>query len=231
MIRLFLTFALGSSLCTGAVAGTGFAIDPSGQATGNSCQSYALGVALAFKRDAAFPLDSAAALRDTELRIRAKIVQAANGAEVTHEHVKAGFLAYTGGRYKLATQTVAIAAIGEAIGARSGVTSAAVTPMDFFLGNVVRDVVLSSATKIENDSYAGGHIFTLLGVDGGPNSNQRFLVLNSAVKVKNMVKNGCSNGVPDDPGPYTASLSWKSVNAISFKTFNDKILLWTVEKN
>jgi hypothetical protein len=232
MRRLICGLMLGSGVLTSATAAPGFIVEPSGQATNHTCQSYALGVALAFKRDPAFNLLTAAELRKAELGIRQEIVKArGNAPEVTHEHIKAGFANYTGGRYRLVMEDVDIATMGQRISARTGVSSADIPPT-FLLGATVKDVVLSSATRIENDSYGSGHIFTMLGVDGAPNSNQRVLVLNSAVKVKGQERNSCMDGVPDDPGPYTASLAWKPVSRITFKPFSPgKVRLWTVEKN
>ena len=97
---------------------------------------------------------------------------------------------------------------------------------------MVKDVVLASANKIGNDTYGSGHIFTMLGIDGPPNSNQQFLVLNSAIKVKNDSRVQCQDGIPDDPGPYSALLSWKKNGDIDFKQFQSgKARLWLVEAN
>lgn len=230
MRRVALTSIIGTCLATSALAAPGFAVQPTGQVTGSTCQSYALGVALAFKRDPAFKLDTAADLRSAEQAIRAEIVKASGGAAVTHDHIRTGFQNYTGNRYRIKMEDVDLAALGTRISSQTGVSTAAI-PLNFLLGAVVKDVALSSATRIDGDSYSAGHIFTIMGVDGGPNSNQRFLVLNSAIKVKDTERNSCSDGVPDDPGPYTAGLAWKPVNNISFRTFNgNKIRLWTVEK-
>jgi hypothetical protein len=166
-----------------------------------------------------------------EKAIRAAIVKEAAGAEVNHDHISAGFRAYTGGRYIIKMQDVYIAQLGALAAQRSGVGSQSAAPPTFLLGSVFKDVLLSSATKIGVDSYASGHIFTILGSDGGPNSNQKLLVLNSAVKVKDTTKNSCSDGVPDDPGPYTATMSWRATNTVELKQFTaGKARVWLVEK-
>lgn len=208
-----------------------FAIKPAGQALGSTCQSYALGLAIAFKRDPGFKVGTATQLRKVELAIRAEIKKASGTASINHAHVQKGFEAYTGGRYKLVFKDVAEAQVGTEAGKRSGVTSGAVVPPVFLLGVAVQDVVLASATRIGADTYGDGHIFTILGKDGPPNSNEKLLVLNSAVKVKDLTRNSCTEDLPDDPGPYTAELSWKPVQDIAFKQFGGKVRLWTVEKN
>jgi hypothetical protein len=215
----------------GTVAGAtpSFVVAPSGQATGSTCQSYALVVGLAFKRAPDYSIQSASDLRKAELALRAEIKKAAGTAEVSHDHIKNGFDKYTGGKFKLNFKDVALADLGSLVGARTGITNAASAPPTFALGTVVKDVVLASATRIGSDTYGSGHIFTLLGVDGAPNSNQQFLTLNSAVKVKNDAVSLCENGVPDDPGPYTALLSWKKSSQIDFKQWGGKVRLWLIE--
>ncbi|MCZ8174095.1 MAG: hypothetical protein O9343_02790 [Burkholderiaceae bacterium] len=213
-----------------AFADPGFAVKPTGQALSSTCQSYALGLALAFKKDPGFKVGTAAELRGVELAIRAEIKKASGGASVNHAHVQKGFEAYTGGRYKLVFKDISEAEVGSEAGKRSGVSTGAVVPPVFLLGVAVKDVVLASATRIGTDSYGDGHIFTILGKDGPPNSNEKLLILNSAVKVKDLTRNSCTEGLPDDPGPYTAELSWKSVQEITFKQFGGKVRLWTVEK-
>ena len=214
----------------GAAVGGDFLVQPSGQATGSTCQSYSLAVALAFKRDPQFKVDTASDLRKAEQGIRAQIVKAAASAPVTHAHIVQGFQAYTRNKYKLSIKSRPLAEIGDVVKARSGLGSKAATPPGFLLGQAVNDVVLASATKIDADTYSQGHIFALLGVDGPPTSNQQFLVLNSAVKIKPARTVQCENGIPDDPSNYTALVSWKPVSAISFKQDGaGKVLLWQVE--
>jgi len=214
-----------------ASATPGFMVAPTGQVTGSTCQSYSLAVALAFKRDPGFSIDTAAQLRSAEQAIRAAIVKEAAGAPVTHDHIRAGFRVYTGGRYLLKMHDVDIAQLGAFAAQRSGVGSEAATPPTFLMGSVVKDVVLSSATRIGSDRYASGHIFTVLGSDGGPNSSQKLLVLNSAMKVRDTTKNSCSDGVPDDPGPYTASISWRPIATLELKQFSTgKARVWLVDK-
>jgi len=227
LIRL--TLLLIMALPATVRAEPGFVVQPIGQATNSTCQSYALGVALAFKRDAQFKLTTAADLRKTELAIRAAIKSAAGTESVNHDHIKKGFESFTNGIYKLKFRVVDLAQVGEEVKKRSGVTSP--VPLEFLLGAIVKDVVLASATMIDNYPYSQGHIFTLLGADGPPNSNQKLLILNSAIKVKGIERNSCSEDLPDDPGPYTAGLSWKDFNSIKFKVNSPgKVLLWTIEK-
>lgn len=138
--------------------------------------------------------------------------------------------AYTSNVYTVKTQDLDLVALSDAVGKRSGVTSAAAVPSTFLFGSVVADVAISSAKKIGGYSYAEGHLFSILGIDGPPDSTRRFLILNSAVKVKDLTRNACIDGVPDDPGPYTASINWYSQEGIEFKTYGGMLKLWTVEK-
>ena len=216
-------------LAAAAGAAPGFLIEPSGQATGSTCQSYALAVALAFKRDPTMPIQTAADLRKTEVAIRARIKQAAGTNPVNHDHVRDGFNAYTGGKYKLTIKPADFALVGDAVSKRSGVVSEQATPPNFLLGAVAKDVVLASAVRIGKDTYGSGHIFAMVGATAPANSSQKFLILNSGVKVKNTTQKACSDGVPDDPGSYTAMLGWAKTADIEFKQLGGKVLLWTVD--
>ena len=209
---------------------SGFVVEPAGQATGSSCQSYALAVALATKKDPAFRIDTAADLRKTETAIRAEIKKLAGQSDVSHAHIQDGFARYTGGKYVLKFKEVPEANIGTIVAEATGITSSATVPSSFLLGVVVKDVVLASATRIAADSYKNGHIFAIYGADGPPNSNRKFLILNSGVKVKDK-RYSCEEGLPDDPGNYSASLSWKTTGEIAFKSVGGgNVKLWRVEK-
>src|SRR4051794_28771475 len=98
MFRSTLTSVfLACIVSTPAMAAPSFVVKPVGQALSNTCQSYALGVALAFKQDPAFRIDTSAQLRAAELAIRSQIKAAAGAEPVNHDHVKKGFEAFTGG--------------------------------------------------------------------------------------------------------------------------------------
>jgi hypothetical protein len=226
-----LTIVLGLLLFSSvALGGGGFIVEPAGQATGSTCQSYALAVALATKNDAAFKINTAADLRKVEKAIRAEIKKLAGTSDVTHAHVQSGFANFTGGKYTLKFKDVPEPDIGTVVGQVTGIKSAAAVPPSFLLGAVVKDVILASATKIGSDSYNSGHIFTIYGVDGPQNSNRRYLILNSGVKIKDK-RFTCEENLPDDPGDYSAALTWKKTGEVAFKPVGgDKVRLWTIEK-
>ena len=214
--------------------GSGLLVEPAGQATADSCQSYVLALALAFKADPSYRLSNAAELRRAELGIRAEIVKSAaahpQSPGVNHDDIRRGFEAFTSDKYTLRTLDTDLLGLADTVASRTGVTDASALPPAFLLGAAVKDVVLSSATRIGANQYKQGHLFTLLGVDGPPNSNRRFLILNSAVKVRNTSQDACSAEVPDDPGPYTASVSWRRTDQIELKPFGGKYKAWTVER-
>lgn len=205
--------------------------DQVGQANFSSCQSYALAIALAFKRDPAFPITSWTQLRDAELSIRSRIVAArdAHGGDVTHADVKAGFEDYTSGTHHLVQRSLDITALGSLVANRTGISNASALPPTFLLGASVKDVVLSSANAINGYTYKSGHIFTIMGVDGPPTSDRRYLVLNSAASRNGQSSVACRDGFPDDPGPYQASLAWVPSDAITFKTSGSTYTAWTID--
>ena len=213
-----------------ALAQSSFLLQPTGQANYETCQSYSLAVALAIKRDATFPIVTAADLRNTELAIRAEITKAAGNASVNHSHIEAGFKAFTKGAYILKIENIPEDQLGEKIGQHTGIVNKAAVPPSFLLGSTIKDVVLTSTTRIGSNKYASGHIIAAFGVDGPPNSNRSYLFINSAVKERDKTKNVCREGIPDDPGPYTALLSWVSTREIDFTKFGGVVKLWKVQK-
>ena len=143
-----------------AIADPSFVVDPVGQATTSSCQSYVLALSLAFKRDAAFSALNWSQLRTAETKIRKAIVDAFNNRmpsatkiNPSHDDVRTGFEKYTSGLYTLKIRDVDIQGLSDLVGSRTGVTTANAVPQNFLLGAVVKDVVMSSARKIGNDSY------------------------------------------------------------------------------
>ena len=218
------------ALTGSARAQASFVQAPSGQSTPVSCQSYSLAVALAFKKDPAFSIDTAADLRRVEDAIR-KAIESAQGkaSSVTHEHIIAGFQAYTGGRYTLKSRLVDLPTLGDLVASASGITSTTSTPLSFLLGASVRDVLLTSVSRVGSSRYSSGHIITLMGIDGPATSSRSYLVLNGGIKVGGLAEQrACEEGIPDKPSKYGASVSWVGSADIDFKPFNGKYLVWTV---
>jgi hypothetical protein len=220
-----------------AKADTGFLVDQQlGQATGDSCQSYAIGVAMAFKNDPNFPIRNYVELRNFENKLRARIVELANGEKVGHNHIISAVSDVTSSTYRLVRKEVDLQGLLDLIAARTGVTDEAAVSLNFLLGAYVNDVILSSAGKIGGSKYGSGHIFAVLGRSGPPDSNMKFLVLNSGVKVQDDAtspkQNVCKDGIPDQGSSYWGSLSWRS--DIDWKKFGpnkDKYLVFLLEKN
>ena len=209
-----------------------------GQATGSSCQSYVLALGLAFKKDSNFRIQSWSELRTAEKDIRNSIIQAymkrvpgAKKPDPDHNDVKVGFQNYTSAKYTLKIKSVDLQGLSDVIESRTGVTKGDVIPPHFLVGAVVKDIVMSSADRIGKDPYGKGHIFSIFGMDGPMNSTRKFLILNSAVKIKDVSRNACTDDLPDDPGPYTAELSWRTLDDIKLKEFGGKFHVWLVEKN
>ena len=208
-----------------------------GQATGDTCQSYVLAIALAFKRDPNIPLASWRDLRDLELRLRAEVVKArdarlpgvppAKRLATPADSAKA-METVTKGAYTVAYRTIAEPDLGGVVATTTGVNSKAVAGLSFVLGSTVKDVVISSAKMIGSKPYNSGHQFSILGVDGPPDSTRHYLVLNSAAyRVKGKQSfNSCQANLPDDAGPYFPSLSWH--DDITFNLDGGKVRVMTV---
>ncbi len=212
-----------------------------GQATGHTCQSYVLAIALAFKRDPQVPLHTWRQLRDVETRIRAEIVKARDARlpkdtpakdrlAIPVDSAKAVQLA-TNDKYTLAYKALDAVEFGKFTGARTGVTAKVDLQPSFIIGGLVKDVVISSAKKIGGEPYTSGHQFSILGISGPDNSTREYLVLNSAAykaKPGEQLFNSCQDELPDQAGPYFPSLSWR--NDIEWNFDGNKLRAMTVEK-
>ncbi|MDR6657579.1 hypothetical protein J2W51_000121 [Tardiphaga robiniae] len=102
----------------------------------------------------------------------------------------------------------------------------------FLAGVIVKDIIISSALKIEGKPYGEGHQFAILGVSSpDPNSNVEYLVLNSGARRKTPTEKQidvCEVGVPDDKSPYFASLGWSK--NINFNAPAGKMRAWRLVK-
>ncbi|KAA0574402.1 hypothetical protein FZ983_28125 [Azospirillum sp. B21] len=213
-----------------------------GQATSDTCQSYVLAIALAFKRDPAFPLRDWRSLRTMEERLRAEVVKARNARYETEapgtpeskrfanvKDYKIAINNATNSKYTVQEKAYDIDALGNTISGKTGISSKSNLGASFILGNAVKDVAISSATKIGDKIYKDGHLFTILGVSGPPNSTREYLVLNSAAyKIKGSPPfNACQESLPDSTGPYFATLAWR--NDIEWKLSGGKYRVITIE--
>jgi hypothetical protein len=234
-LPLFAALCLLSSHALCQIVTPRFVVETAGQATFASCQSYALAAALAFKRDARWPINSAHDLRLVEASLRDRIVANApkgptGSPMVEHSHILAAFSEYAHGAYVIRQKYYKdIPSLDDGIARRSGVNDAQSVGPGFLLGAVVKDVLVASVTRIGDMRYSQGHLVTFLGVDGPPNSKRRYLVLNSAVKVRGKRTLACQEGVPDEPGPYVGSVSWVPIKDIDFRQDSNGILSWFVE--
>ena len=212
-----------------------------GQATTNTCQSYVLAIALALKGDPDFRMNDWAALRAFELRFRAEIkkrMDAAGAIEATDNDSRAAMETVTGARYTLASKgELSAPNFQAAVIATTGISSEndfSKVPA-FLFGSIVKDAVISSATRIEAKSYKnaaghGSHQFVILGASQtASNSNVKYLVLNSAARRKTPSEKSidvCTDGVPDEKSPYFASLAW--TNNIDFNAPGGSMRFWSI---
>ncbi len=200
-----------------------------------SCQSYALAVALAFKRDPDFPVTSWSELRNTESGIRAEIISDNGGSveKISRQNVINGFAKFTHKQYSLIDKPADLVKLGTLIVERTGVSNASQLQNSFPLGPTVKDVLLTSVTRIGKKTYGDGHYIAIFGVDGPPNSQRRYLVMNSAVIMdpKGVDKHyfACTRDLPDNKGPYEAGLNWIPSDEIDFKDFGSALSAMTVE--
>lgn len=190
---------------------------PIPQATSQTCQSYSAAVLLAFENDPQFPISTLEQLRDAEVGIRQDIEDSAQGAAIAHKDIIAGFEKYTNGVYTLKEITFDdVVAAGDYIGNSTGITTKLPFPI---ATSAIQIPVMVSVTRIGPNTYKDGHVVTIFGIDGPPNSSREFLILNSAVKMGEDVKSYCDPDEPASQTTYSALTSW--TNDIEFKQFAD----------
>jgi hypothetical protein len=235
-LRLFI---VGLGLCCAEVAqAQSFIIEKQfGQATGDTCQSYVLALALAFKKDPAFPMADWSELRKVENAIRAEVKKNMDARGVTiasGDDSRKALETFTNGKYTIDMGDSALEApaFQRKIISITGVSSRSAFDQapTFLAGTLVSDVIISGALRIAAKSYRDGHQFAILGVSSSvPNSSVEYLVLNSAARRKSPTEKQidiCETGVPDEKSPYFASLAW--TNDIDFNASPGKMRAWQI---
>jgi hypothetical protein len=211
---------------------------PIPQYTTQTCQSYSAAVLLAFQNDPAFPIDTLAALRDAEVAIRTQIEALAmarnhvddNGnLAPTHDDVMDGFKAYTSNLYTLDRTTVSdILGVGKFVGNETGITDAGAVPFPI-LPSAVQQPVMISVKRLGQNVYKAGHLVTVFGVSGPPDSNRQYLILNSAVKIGQGAALFCDPNEPATQTSYGALTSW--TNDLEITDYSGSYYAFTAIKN
>lgn len=195
------------------------------QATTQTCQSYAIMLALAALGDDAFPINNFEELRDAEKEFRA-VAEGVSGGPYGHDALKKAVSQYTSGAYDLVIETGIsdLPSYMQRVKELTRLTStgdaliADLTGSDFV-------VVLSSFTRIATSNYATGHIVAILGVAGsGLDSSSQLLMFNSAIKGQGGSVNMCAPG--DEPGDYKYQAGVVLTNDFELKSFPDFRLLY-----
>lgn len=225
--------ALGLSIVLAAGSAQAQTIDvvgkPIPQAYKDTCQSYALAFALA--RAGALRMETVADLRAQEARVRKAIDAEADRTDQTpyHHSVWQGAVkALTGNTYALHRKEFSdVEELMRFIEDKTGIRQAA-TLGPVLSAATVQTPVMTSFSSIGPDTYATGHIVTILGSDGRPNTQRQLLLLNSAVKGPSTTKLACD--VSDFPGDYRYRGAAALEQAYNLKRYGGKfIALWTAK--
>ncbi|RVH37813.1 hypothetical protein [Sinorhizobium meliloti] len=200
---------------------------PQGQT--NTCQSYAVMLALAAQGDSAFPIATFKELRQAEAQFRA-IAERVPGGPFSHEALRVAVEQYTGGKYSLKIETVN-GDIADWM-ARVRELTRIETTYDLLIAQLTGTsfpVVLTSMTKFGSSTYGSGHIMVILGVAGnGLNSNTQVLAFNSAIKGTGGSVNRCEPGIQPGDLRYTAGVV--ATNDYTLKGFPQYRLLYLTLK-
>jgi hypothetical protein len=190
--------------------------DPTPQSTSQTCQSYAMMLALAAEGDPAFPIATFGELRAAEQAFRT-IAEATPGGPYGHGALGVALKSYTGDAYRLVIEDRPdIVAFLQRVRELTTLTSA----RDVLLAQLTGKnfpVVMTSVTAYAGNTYATGHIITLLGVAGsGINSTTEIVAFNSAVKGSGSI-NRCEPGMQPGDLRYTAGVT--TSNDFTLKAF------------
>ncbi|GAA0374979.1 hypothetical protein GCM10009092_44020 [Bowmanella denitrificans] len=246
-MRKLLLGVLTCLLSANSLAISELILDPSPQSTSNTCQSYSIAYALAYSGLWYQAIETPKQLRELEVIVRKEI------NSVVQEHNSKNSKGKKINPYLHATWVEAVKRVSsnnlkltlyypsspteyyQKISDITGITSSDIfgAPIAAVL---VKKPIMTSVQKLNGDSYASGHIVTLLGLTEAvptnksiANMDKAFLVLNSAVKSNQKQFNMCSEEITSGDKKYSASVN--ITNDYELKDWGGKYLLMWIEKN
>jgi hypothetical protein len=177
------------------------------QFAANSCRSYALVLALGTLPNSPFPISTAQELRNAERDLQARLESTSKkmtppSTASSHEVWKRAVEEMTSGQVDVVIEYVPsveqyYSRVEDLTGVRNAEKFSAL-----FSSIVVKTPVLTSVTKIGDDTYNPSHIISVYGVSSAPNGVPKarsLAVLNPAVKVRDAQKISCDiDDVPND---------------------------------
>ncbi len=208
-------------------------LNPKPQSYTNTCQSYALAMALIKTGDSKFVVEKTKELREFEIRIRNIIESIAkkDKKSVYSHAVWAKAVTHIAiNKYKLKSKTTNdleeyYRIIEEITG------QASVKILGPIMSAVLsQKVVLTSVKRIGENNYGSGHIVALFGVGAAtPHKSElrSLAILNSAIKVNDKFKNACS--IDDKVGDYKYSALVSLVKDYELKKYSGKYKLMWIE--
>ena len=246
-MKKILTIGIGCLLSCNVLAIDQLILDPSPQSTSNTCQSYSLAYSLAHSGYWPEQIETPKQLRKLEQEVRLHIeayVKEFNQGKPEKEKLSV---------YHHTTWVEAVKRVSsnnlkltlsypstpneyyQKIADKTEVTSSQIlgAPISAAL---VKTPVMTSVKKLNNDTYNGGHVVTLMGLTKDIPKNrslrkmdQKVLVLNSAVKSNQKVFNMCSDEITSGDKKYSASVNL--TNEYTLKNWDGKYLLMWIDKN
>ncbi len=202
--------------------------DTQPQATTNTCQSYAVMLALAAQDDPSFPIENFQHLREAEANFRA-IAESKKGGPYGHKALKAAIEDYTNGKYTLQIETINTGIVDWLARVKElTVFSSSADVMISQLSGSSFPVILTSVDRFGGNSYGSGHIITVLGIAGtGLDSTTEIIAFNSAIKGSGSI-NTCQPG--DQPGDMRYTAGVVSTKDYLLKEFGGGLRLLFLQK-
>lgn len=192
------------------------------QFAGNSCRAYALALAAGTVPGSPVPIDNVSQLRAVERDLQARLDSTAKkmgppNTASSHSVWQRAISEMTSNSLEAVVEYApTLDKFYDRVATLTGQSNANAFGA-LFSSAIVKTPVMTSVTKIGQDSYSPSHIVTLYGVGSGPSSapGQRPLaVLNPAVKVANAQQKICDVGSVNDER-WSAIVSLESSYALT----------------
>lgn len=187
-------------------------LNPKPQVSKDTCQSYQIAYALSFTGDPRYAVSTTRQLRAQERAFRTLLTQVADeatgtikGSTTAHQNWQVAVQRFTKNKYVLKdaffkTLPDLYSKVANVTGNEHVKTGGAALATF-----TAKRPVFTSVTRVSSSSYASGHIIAVFGYEKptlqtpGPQMKLPLAILNSAIKVANVVGNMCSA----DPGDHT----------------------------
>jgi len=232
-----------TSLCEATAGPIDIVIDPAPQAFSNTCQSYSLGLAMAFEPTSPYQAGTATELRDLEENLRQAIDDSVSQhpkSERPDGPIRDDWRAAV---EKVTSNALTVKwksfndldSAMRFVGDKTNVTDPESLGTTLSAA-LVKTPVLLSFKRVQGSSYSTSHIVTVFGVELpqaslAENAHPKLVIVNSAVKYAGGVKNVCSVSDLSDADRYQATSVLTDDYDFNLFSGNTYLVTWVEPKN